>query len=190
MTRDLLSLVLVLVPLTAAAAFSDLRTGLIPNRLVVLGLAAGSCVRWGAHAFPCAAAPLSELAKTVASSALGAGLCGLGPYLLFRLGAMGGGDVKLLAAVGAGAGPVLGIRIELWSFILAALYALVRVAAAGQLLSLLTSSLELFVRPFAAALPAGSPARAAAEGALGALRFAPAIFVATLLVVIERWGQA
>ena len=183
MQSELFPILLVVVPLTASAALSDLRTGLIPNRLVLLGLCAGCAVRALAYA----ALPLDDstsLAGVVRGSALGLGLCGAVPYVLFRLGAMGGGDVKLLAAVGAGVGPVVGLRIELFAFMLAAGYVLARLAFAGKLRALLSSTVGLVARPFSAA--ARSPA--SVEGALGALRFGPAIFAATLLVAAECWG--
>lgn len=187
MIDDLLPLLLVLVPLTASAAFVDLRTGLIPNRLVLVGLVAGCVVRVAAAyaALPAEAPQLVALAGVAAGCLLGVCIGGAGPYLLFRLGALGGGDVKLLAAVGAGVGPALGIRIELFAFVLAALYALARLALAGRLLALLRSSAALLLWPFFPGARRGSPS----PGALGALRFGPAIFLATLLVAAECWGQ-
>jgi prepilin peptidase CpaA len=182
MNSDLLPILLVLVPLTASAALSDVRTGLIPNRLVLLGLCAGCVVRAAAFAAVPPTEPVS-LARVACSSGLGLCVCGAAPYLLFRLGAMGGGDVKLLGAVGAGVGPALGIRIELFAFILAALYVCVRLAWAGRLGALLSSMGALVTRP-----SSSPPHPASADGSLGELRFGPAIFAATLLVAAQCWG--
>lgn len=79
--------------LVAAAGWLDLRTGRIPNVLTVTGLAAALALR-----------ALQDPAQVV-PGLLGAAF-GLGVSLpLFALGGLGGGDVKLLAAVGAFLGP-------------------------------------------------------------------------------------
>jgi len=189
MNSDLLPILLVSVPLTARAALTDVRTGLIPNRLVLFGLIAG-CVLRAALFAALRVDGYSSLAGALLGSVVGLCVCGAAPYLLFRLGAMGGGDVKLLGAVGAGVGPALGIRIELFAFILAALYVLARLAWEGRLAALVSSTVALVARPF---LPAARPSWPAAlrdapsNDASSALRFAPAIFAATLLVAAECW---
>ncbi len=89
--------------LAASAAISDVRTGRIPNALTFGGAAAG--LAWSAaHAG----------VGGVATSVLGC-LTGLALFLpLFALGGMGGGDVKLLAAIGAWLGPVGAVQTALW----------------------------------------------------------------------------
>jgi Flp pilus assembly protein protease CpaA len=185
MKSELLPILLVVVPLTASAALSDLRTGLIPNRLVLIGLCAGCVVRAMAFAAAMPEASMS-LGRVVASSGIGLCVCGAAPYLLFRRGAMGGGDVKLLGAVGAAAGPALGVRIEMLAFILGAVYVLARLALARRGGALLSSSLALVLRPFSSA----ARRAASADEDFGALRFGPAIFAATLLVAAECWGRS
>ena len=76
-----------------------------------------------------------------------AALCGAGPYLLFRREAIGGGDVKLFAALGATAGLLVGLEGQLFAFILAALWAIVRVAAGGGLGTLIRNVGRLIVNP-------------------------------------------
>jgi prepilin peptidase CpaA len=80
-----------LAALVAAAAFSDLRSRTIPNWLVVAGLAVavGGSIYFG----------------RVFEALLGFGLASLVYLAFYALRAMGGGDVKLMAAVGAIAGP-------------------------------------------------------------------------------------
>jgi prepilin peptidase CpaA len=187
MNHELLPIVLVLVPMTASAAASDLRTGLIPNRLVAIGLVAGCLARAASHALPTLPTLPGDAAASVALALAGSGLgvciCGAAPYVLFRRGAMGGGDVKLLGAVGAAVGPALGIRIELLAFVLAALYIVARLALERRLGALLASTIGLVARPFSSALAPRSP-----ELELAALRFGPAIFAATLLVAAQCWS--
>ena len=94
--------------ITLIAAVTDVRTGLIPTRLTlpVLVLAVvGNGLVLGLDA--------------VWLSLLGALFCGATPFLFHRMGAMGGGDVKLFAALGALAGPPLGLEIQLLSLMAA-----------------------------------------------------------------------
>ena len=75
--------------LLGAASWFDLRQRRIPNALTLAGLAVALCLRlswgWGA----------------VFQGGAGAGLAVLVALLPFALGVLGGGDVKLLGAVGA-----------------------------------------------------------------------------------------
>jgi prepilin peptidase CpaA len=150
------------------AAAIDLRTGHIPNWLTLgalciglfllpavrLVLGHGTWLQWGL-AF------------------VGAGLCALVPLLLFRSGAMGGGDVKLLAAVGALVGPSLGIEVELYSFIAAALWGPARLAYQGELGRMLMNTGRIvrnWVMPKSKRIELHTLS-------MSELRFAPAIFV-------------
>jgi prepilin peptidase CpaA len=102
-----------LLALVCAAAFTDLRSRRIPNALTVAGLVAGLGLRvpLGGEAV------LDGLGGAVAALALGI------PFFAAR--ALGGGDVKLLAAVGAFAG---------WTGLLDTLLA---IALAGAALALI-----------------------------------------------------
>jgi prepilin peptidase CpaA len=127
---------LVALALAAAAAFTDWRTGTIPNRLTLPVLALAPVAYLLLGGVPAALASL-----------LGALLCGAVPYLLFRRDAIGGGDVKLLAALGAVLGASVGLEAELLAFVLAALWALGASAARGGLWPLLRNALRLAVNP-------------------------------------------
>lgn len=76
--------------LAAGATWTDVTSARIPNALTILGAVAGVA----AHVLlPGGVGPWTSLAG------LGAGL--LVFFLLFALGGLGGGDVKLMAALGA-----------------------------------------------------------------------------------------
>jgi prepilin peptidase CpaA len=150
----------------ATAAFCDRRQGEIPNWLTlpplvlapfVYGLAFG--VEYAMHSL--AAAFLS----------------GLVPYLSFRRGAMGGGDVKAFGALGAitGFDLLVGLEIELAAFMAAMLFACGALAWRGTLLRTLGTALRQAFHPL---LPAKS--RREPSAALSAhVRMGGAIFVAT-----------
>jgi len=122
--------------LAAGAAVTDARTGHIPNGLTLPALAV---------------APLGHLLlsgpREAALSILAALLCGLVPYLMFRKGAAGGGDVKLLAALGAIGGASFGIETQMFGFALATGFSLVVLAYRGRLLATLANALFLLVNP-------------------------------------------
>ncbi|HET9953496.1 MAG TPA: A24 family peptidase [Polyangiaceae bacterium] len=166
---------------TAIAAIIDWRTGHIPNRLVFWGLVAGLAARFAV------AAPQSErslgLLNSAAEIGLGLLVCAAVPLVLFRMGAMGGGDVKLLAVLGACAGPSVGMRIQVCAFMVGALLAAVMLARTGQLSRLLRNVGILLLNPF---LPRARR-REIEPAMLTSLRFGPAICAATLWVGAETW---
>jgi prepilin peptidase CpaA len=175
---------LVLGLITAVAAVIDFRTGHIPNPLVASGLVAGSVlhVLGGALELPSAEASGLLFAAWAALEVLvGLVLCAIVPLTLFRIDAMGGGDVKLFAVIGATVGPSLGLEIQLLAFVLLAVYALARLAYEGQLARLLGNTAALVVNPFL-----GAPRRRQAlDAQLSSLRFGPAIFLATLATAAQ-----
>lgn len=159
------------VAVALAAAVTDWRTGHIPNWLTFP---------------PMLAAPLLHgLASGVEGltlSILGIGVCGLVPFIVFKLGGMAGGDVKLLAALGAVLGPFVGIEAQFISFIVAAIFALGRLAWEGKLLRTLGNTGRLAVNPF---LPR-KKRRDVPEEMLSQIRLGTAIFVGTLIAVLLR----
>jgi prepilin peptidase CpaA len=120
------------------AALCDWRRGEIPNWLTLpplvgaplaYGFAFG--IEYALHSF--AAAFLSALV----------------PYLLFRRGAMGGGDVKVFGALGAitGFDLLVGIEIELGALVVAMVVACGALAWKGALLRTLGNALTQALNP-------------------------------------------
>jgi len=105
-----------------AAAVIDIRTRRIPNWLVAAGTLAGFAGHLAIHGL-----------AGLKSAGLGF-LLGFGVYfLLYLLHAMGAGDVKLMGAVGAIAGPGNWFLIFVFSAIIGAASALVLVLVRGRL---------------------------------------------------------
>ena len=94
------------ISVAAAAAIVDMRTGRIPNMLTVLGMTAGLV---GGAIFGGLQGVMMAIGGGLAASIV--------PLLLFRAGAMGGGDVKLLAALGALLGLEMGLELETLAFL-------------------------------------------------------------------------
>jgi prepilin peptidase CpaA len=153
--------------LSLLAAVSDARSGTIPNVLTLPGLAAG--VLLGA---------LDGGVWGLAHALSGALLSFLVPYTLFRLSsgtAIGGGDVKLLAALGALLGPRRGLEVELGALALLLGFSLLWLTWRGQLSAALARAFWLSL---GRALPRPWRRSVAPESLLG-LRMGPFIGVAT-----------
>ena len=83
---------------TGVAGWFDWRTGEIPNWLTFGALGAGlvgHAVAGGLRG------GFADAGRSFLFSLAGMAVCAFVPFLLFRSGAIGGGDVKLLAALGA-----------------------------------------------------------------------------------------
>jgi len=175
-----------LLVFTALTGFVDYRSGHIPNRLVAVGALIGLVVHFAVH-FWLIRQPGQALSELLGGAAVNVTVgvlgCAAVPLLLYRVSAMGGGDVKLLAALGVWAGPILGLQVELYAFVIAALYAPARLAYQGELLRLLGNSAALLTNPF---LPKARQKKVP-EALLTELRFGPTVFVATTLVALLRW---
>jgi prepilin peptidase CpaA len=166
---------LVLVGIAGVAAVWDARTGRIPNwltlpTLVIAPVAHGALGGW--------------LAAGVAVS--GALLCMTAPWVLHRISrgeAIGGGDLKLFGALGALGGPLVGIEIELGSFVVVCVCALTVLAFRGRLFAVLSNALHLAMNPV---LPRRLR-RTIAPEALTTVRMGPCIALTTIAVVlVER----
>ena len=141
----------------AALAASDARRRLLPNALTLGGAALALAGRLAAGGLP-----------AVADGAAGGLVCALLLLLPFALGAAGGGDVKMLFAVGCYFGSVASVGallyISLCGLALAALWALSRRGARRRLAHLARSLLD--PRYDRAAGRAALPPRESADSAV------------------------
>lgn len=116
------------------AAIVDLRQRRIPNwltGLIILGGISQSFLP--GHSVTPGAALLGLLAGAAV------------PFVLFAIGAMGGGDVKLMAGIGAWLGPVPGFAVLVVEKLLGLIIVLVQAAAERQLSKLFRNSAVLTV---------------------------------------------
>jgi prepilin peptidase CpaA len=133
MTETLVNIIL-LLPLAIIVSYYDVRYRRIPNAFVLATLASGLAIN----------AIFGGLSGVVASLAG----CTLGFVLMFMLhvfGAMGAGDVKLFAAIGAVTGAHLILPTFLVVIITGGLLALVSVIRAGILMTTMHRVLQIFI---------------------------------------------
>jgi prepilin peptidase CpaA len=150
----------------AAAAFYDWRRGEIPNWLTLPPIAAAPLVYGLVYGLEFA---LHSLAASFLSA--------LVPYLLFRRGGMGGGDVKVFGALGAitGFDLLVGVEIQLGALVVAMTVACCSLAWKGALLRTLGNALAQPVNPL---IPIRWRQRPCDELSVP-IRMGGAIFVAT-----------
>lgn len=169
------------VCIAALAAYTDVRRGVIPNTLTCGGLLAGTVghLLYGWHL----AGWRAGLAA-LAVSAAGALLCALVPAMLFLRGCLGGGDVKLFAALGACCQPLVGIEVQLYSFILAAAFAPARLAYEGRLFRVIGQTcVALLTRVWPWSVRRELPADARYW-----IRLGPAVLGGMLISLLEHAG--
>ncbi|HEX9294670.1 MAG TPA: A24 family peptidase [Polyangiaceae bacterium] len=174
-----LALALALVT-SGAAAVIDWRTGHIPNWLT-LGSIGLAVVVHGLHG--AAVGGFRGAASALVSVVLGIVVCSLVPLVLYRANGIGGGDVKMLAAIGAVCGPMMGLEAQFYSFIALVLYASGRLAYQGKLVRTLGNALWVAINPF---LPAARRKPLAPE-LMTSFRFGPAILAGVVATALARW---
>jgi prepilin peptidase CpaA len=111
-------------------------------------------------------------------------------FFLFALGAVGGGDVKLLAAVGAWMGPLWVCAIFCVAAVMGMTIVLAQAAWQGRLYVLLRNSLVLtlnFVHVRQFGLEHVSATGQSSQGVEKPLPYAAPIFAATVAVVMMGW---
>jgi Flp pilus assembly protein protease CpaA len=105
--------VVIALGVTAVAAGFDMASAKIPNPLTFGGILAGFAFNtWAGFAI----AGAGGAARSFGLSALGMFLSAFSPLVFFLRGEIGGGDVKLLAAIGAFVGPVFGFQVLAYTY--------------------------------------------------------------------------
>lgn len=162
------------------AAITDMRCGRIPNQLTFSAMLMGVAGHSLTHGF-----------AGCVGSLLGAVVCAAVPGIVYKVSqgrGIGGGDIKLFAAIGALLGASQGLEVELSSFLLLGAFALFRLAFIGQLGRTIVRSLRvtagLFVRQW-------RNNASAQDAAMTSMRMGPAILMAIATVLslpfITRW---
>jgi len=133
MTETLVNLI-VLLPLAIIIGYYDVRYRRIPNAFVLATLASGVAINAIFAGLPGVAASLAG--------------CALGFVLMFMLhvfGAMGAGDVKLFAAIGAVTGAQLIVPTFVVVIITGGLLAFVSIIRSGMVITTMHRVLQIFV---------------------------------------------
>jgi len=165
----------------AVAAITDFRTGHIPNWLTLAVLPA-AIVAHAVRGFLYGGAQLGAIEAGM--SLAGAAACALVPLMMFWKGAIGGGDVKLFAAIGALCHPMAGLEIEMYAFVAAAFIAPARLAYKGVLLRSLGNTLALAVNPFRPR----DKRREVPEEMMTWFRLGPCILLGALGTLLAHWN--
>ena len=171
----------VCVLVVLAAAVSDVATRRIPNTVTLGGLAVGLAIHAAIGAVD---AGLTGALRGLGFALGGAVACGIIPFIAWRRGEMGGGDVKLFGAIGALLGPAAGFDVQALTFVLSLVvlfpYRLVRHGAVRVALANVRIGLGNLLRRRDARAPyLGGPK-------LPPVILAPTIGVAFVLALLQR----
>ncbi len=123
-----------LVPLAIVIGYYDVRYRRIPNAFVLAALAGGLALNGIFGGLP-----------GVAASLAGCGLAFVLMFILHIFGAMGAGDVKLFAAIGAVTGAQLVVPTFLVVVLIGGLLAVVSIIRAGTVMTTLHRVLQILV---------------------------------------------
>lgn len=110
-----------------AACYTDIRTMKIPNKLTIAFIVTGLCLQLGASGF-------GGLWFGIKGSLIGFGIM----LLLYLFGAVGGGDVKLFAGIGAWTGSMFVFSSLIYSVVAAGILGLVILLARGEVVQRIT----------------------------------------------------
>jgi prepilin peptidase CpaA len=124
-----------LLAMLAVAAVIDARERRIPNWLT-FGLLTAGVVRAGFIGWSSPSGAAAGVAHSLLGVLVGASV----PLVLFMLKAVGGGDVKLMAAIGAWIGPAPVIVVLLIEKVVGLVMVLVQAAYEGRVLALFRNS--------------------------------------------------
>jgi prepilin peptidase CpaA len=163
-----------------AAAITDLRSGRMPNILTLPAMVVGLILQGACRG----AAGLLE-------SAVGMLICGAVPGIVYKASqgrGIGGGDIKLFAALGALLGPMHGLEVELSSFVLIGVFAIFRLAYSGHLGQMLLGSIRVMAGLL---VPRLRHMQSNDSAVMTEMRMGPAIAMAIVTVLsmphLTRW---
>jgi prepilin peptidase CpaA len=165
---------LIVCAVVLVAAVIDVFTRRIPNWLTIPGACLGLCLN-GA----------SKGVEGVVESTLGMLTGFFLLFLMYLLGGMGAGDVKLLSAVGAFVGPKLVFYAFIWMALAGGLFALVLILYKRAFSQTVTNLKTLLVGWVLRAGDAGSPI-SLQNAALHKLPYGVAIATGTVIAVCLR----
>lgn len=168
---------------SGVAAVFDMKTGQIPNWVTLPVLLLAPI----AHAASASARgiPQDETFYEAGFAVTGAFVTAIVPLILYRQNAIGGGDLKLLAALGALCQPSLGLELEMYGFLSALVVAPARLAYEGKLFRTLKNTATLMLNPV---LPKDKQ-RAVEPEAMTWFRLGPCIFIGVVVTTILHWGN-
>ncbi len=179
MDSNQIPIVVALLLVIVAAAY-DFATRTIPNSLTLGGVALGIAL---AASFGAVDAGVHGAVRSIGFSLLGIAVCVAVPAFSFARGEMGGGDVKLFAAIGALCGPALGFDAEAFTFAISLFVVLPwRLARSGAFAASLQNGARVvrnLVRPRSDRLPY-------AHVRLRPVVMGPAIALGLCLAVLRR----
>jgi prepilin peptidase CpaA len=170
-----------IVALTLGAAIFDWRTGTIPNWLTMGAMTLGPIWHFAAGYSETHERSLALL--EAGTSVAGLLVCVLVPWLMYRQNAIGGGDVKVLGAIGALGQISIGMEVQVLGFLCLALVAPAILAYKGVLLSTLRNTVNIFANSLRR-----KDKQVPIEGAAYSwLRFGPALLLASVFVATAHW---
>ena len=173
------------IVVSGAAAAYDWRSGHIPDPIsyvpLVLAPIAHALLAWKTIRDCTLTDALIEGGLSLA----GILVCSIVPILMFRKNALGGGDVKLFAALGALGQVSLGLEMQVYAFVFAAVIAPARIAYEGNLKQTLRNSATLMVNAF---MPPERKKPINAE-TITWFRLGPCIFLGSVLTLALHYEE-
>jgi prepilin peptidase CpaA len=180
----------ILSVLLLSAVWSDVKSRRIPNRLVFCGAALGLILN---AVLPEGNGFVSNLPGAIGlqQALYGLGL-GLGIMLpLYGMRAMGAGDVKLMAMVGAFLGPIAVVATILLTFIAGGLLTIAVVLKNRTMPQLIANVREILLTSFFKLMMKEPPTLEPIPASAGKMPYAIAIMVGTFsYIIIVRSGNA
>jgi prepilin peptidase CpaA len=170
-----------LIILMLIAAWHDIRHYRIPNALVFPGAVAGVLL----HAL--LPQELGGLGILTSLAGLGVGLAVLLPLYLLR--AMGAGDIKLMAMIGAFVGPTDMLNVTLYILLAGGVLTIGVVLLRGKLAKLINNLKIMLLMRLAGSSIASLPATGMLPESAGKLPYGVAIAAGTLVYLAKtHWG--